>query len=410
MTEAEFYRTRTEFVVELSRHLHAYGTTAQRLEGAIGKVARRLGLTCEVWANPTGIILSFGGGVGDSGGVENTRVLRMPPGEVNLARLCAVDKIAEDVLAGKMDIAAGLRAMRETDRPLSRGNRLFTAFCFGLASGSVSVLFGSGLAELLAATGIGWIIGALCMLAEVRPRLAESVDALSAFVATFLAFAISEYVAPLALNSVVISSIIVLMPGLILTNAVSELAAQQLVAGTARFAGAVAILLKLTFGAVAAMQIGRALGWETLQAASQPFPPEAVWYALAVCAFAFAVLFRADWRDYPLVIASAIAAFVMTRIAGATFGSEAGIFFAGLVISAASNLYAKVINRPGAVIRVPGIILLVPGSMGFRSLSFVFERDVFHGLDAGVTVVMVLISLVAGLLFGNLLVPPRSNL
>lgn len=410
MTEAEFYRTRTEFVVELSRHLHAYGTTAQRLEGAIGKVARRLGLTCEVWANPTGIILSFGGGVGDSGGVENTRVLRMPPGEVNLARLCAVDKIAEDVLAGKMDIAAGLRAMRETDRPLSRGNRLFTAFCFGLASGSVSVLFGSGLAELLAATGIGWIIGALCMLAEVRPRLAESVDALSAFVATFVAFAISEYVAPLALNSVVISSIIVLMPGLILTNAVSELAAQQLVAGTARFAGAVAILLKLTFGAVAAMQIGRALGWETLQAASQPFPPEAVWYALAVCAFAFAVLFRADWRDYPLVIASAIAAFVMTRIAGAAFGSEAGIFFAGLVISAASNLYAKVINRPGAVIRVPGIILLVPGSMGFRSLSFVFERDVFHGLDAGVTVVMVLISLVAGLLFGNLLVPPRSNL
>jgi uncharacterized membrane protein YjjB (DUF3815 family) len=56
------------------------------------------------------------------------------------------------------------------------------------------------------------------------------------------------------------------------------------------------------------------------------------------------------------------------------------------------------------------MILLVPGSVGFRSLSFVFERDVFLGLDTAFTVITVLISLVAGLLFGNLLVPPRRSL
>lgn len=410
MTEAESYRARTEFVVELSRRLHAYGTTTQRLEGAVIKVAKRLGLACEVWANPTGIILSFGGGLGEGGVPENTRVLRMPPGDIHLARLCAADSIAEQVLAGTLDVSAGLAALRELDRPATTLSRWLTAFCFGLTSGSVAVLFGSGWAELVAATLIGWVIGVLCLAAELRPRLAESVDALSAFVATFLAFAVSEFITPLALDSVVIAAIIVLLPGLTLTNAVSELAAQQLVAGTARFAGAVAILLKLTFGAVAAMQIGRALGWQTLEAASQPLPPEAVWLALAVAAYAFAVLFRAHWRDYPLVIAAAIGSFLTTRIAGDAFGSEAGIFFAGLLMSATSNLYARVVNRPGAVIRVPGIILLVPGSTGFRSLSFVFERDVFHGLDAAVTVITVLISLVAGLLFGNLLVPPRRNL
>ena len=65
MTEAESFRARTEFVIELSRRLHAYGTTSQRLEAAVGKVARRLGLACEIWANPTGIIISFGGGIGE---------------------------------------------------------------------------------------------------------------------------------------------------------------------------------------------------------------------------------------------------------------------------------------------------------------------------------------------------------
>src|SRR5690349_3936999 len=36
------YLTRVDFVVELARRLHAYGTSAQRLEGAVSQVARRL--------------------------------------------------------------------------------------------------------------------------------------------------------------------------------------------------------------------------------------------------------------------------------------------------------------------------------------------------------------------------------
>jgi len=410
MTEAESYRARTDFVVELSRRLHGYGTTSQRLEGAVGKVAKRLGLRCEIWANPTGIIISFGGGVDAPEGQENTRVLRMAPGDIHLSRLCAADAIAEQVMNGQIDVRAGRQALRELDKPSSRLSRLLTVLCFGLTSGAVAVLLKAGWPEMLAASLIGLVVGTLCLFAEYRPRLAESVDALSAFVATLIAFAISEFVVPLSVNSVAIAAIIVLLPGLTLTNAISELSTQQLVAGTARFAGAVAILLKLTFGAVAAMQIGRALGWEILETTPAPLPQEAVWFALAVAAYAFAVLFRADWRDYPLVMAAAIGSFLAVRHAGAAFGSEAGIFFAGLLISAASNLYARVANRPGAVIRVPGIILLVPGSTGFRSLSFVFERDVFHGLDAAATVLTVLIALVAGLLFGNLLVPPRRNL
>src|SRR5690606_22696040 len=51
---AAAFATRIEFVVELAGQLHRYGTTAQRLEGAIEAVARRLGLDCEPWSNPTG--------------------------------------------------------------------------------------------------------------------------------------------------------------------------------------------------------------------------------------------------------------------------------------------------------------------------------------------------------------------
>jgi uncharacterized membrane protein YjjP (DUF1212 family) len=410
MTPAAPHLARTEFVVELARRLHAYGTSAERLEGAIVLVSRRLGLHCEVWSNPTGIIISFGGGVGDEGGPENTRVLRMPPGEIDLRKLCAADAIAEQVLAGELDAPSGRAALRRLDaRPGPGANALIVASC-GLTSGSVAALLRTGWADIATAALIGLVIGMLALLAQGRPRLAETLEALAALLAGLAVMAVASFVAPLAIKSVIIAAVIVLLPGLTLTTAVAELSSQHLVSGTARFAGAVVVLLKLAFGAVAGLQIGALLGWQALEAVPAAMPWWTEWVALGCAAFAFAVLFRAERRDYPLVMLAAVGAYLTTRFAGEAIGSLGGVFFAALAVGATSNLYARLANRPGAVLRVPGIILLVPGSIGFRSLSSAFERDVLLSLDTGFTLLAVLISLVAGLLFGNLLIPARRNL
>lgn len=411
MSPAETQRARTEFVVDLARRLHAYGTSAQRLEGAIVLVAQRLGLQCEVWSNPTGIIISFGGGgVGPAGGPENTRVLRLEPGDVDLRKLCAADAIAERVMAGELDVQSGRDGLRALDSRPGRRAQALTVFSFGLTSGSVAALLRTGWPDIATAASIGWMIGLLSLYAAGRPRLSEALDAVSALLAGLIAVAVATFIAPLALKSVLVAAIIVLLPGLTLTIAVAELSSQHLVSGTARFAGAVVVLLKLAFGTVAGLQIGRLLGWEPIEAPPAVPPGWLEWVALGCAGYAFAVLFRADRRDFPLVIGAACIAYLSTKLAGQALGNEAGVFFAGLVISALSNLYARVANRPGAVLRLPGIILLVPGSIGFRSLSSAFERDVLLSIDTGFTLLAVLISLVAGLLFGNLLIPPRGNL
>ncbi len=113
------YEAQAAFVAELATRLHVYGTSAQRLEGAVEAVAHRLGLDCEVFSNPTGIILSFADPVrGQQNGI--TRVIRLAPGDQNLGRLAATDAIAEDVLAGKLDLESGFAALRALDRPPPR--------------------------------------------------------------------------------------------------------------------------------------------------------------------------------------------------------------------------------------------------------------------------------------------------
>ncbi|MFA6985737.1 MAG: threonine/serine exporter family protein [Arenimonas sp.] len=405
---------RVDFVLELARRLHMYGTSAQRLEGAVSQVARRLGLEADVWSNPTGMLLSFPDP--ERPGYSMTRVIRLEPGEENLGRLAAADAIAEDVLAGRRDTAEGLAAMRALDRPRRPYAALWTVLAFGLASSSVTGLLpNSGWADLSTAALLGCGIGLLTEISANRPRLDPALDALAAFLVTLIATAVATFVAPLSLQGVIIAGLIVLMPGLTLTTAVSELTAKQLVSGTARFAGALTTLLKLTFGAVAAAQVVNLLGWTPMPNTGDALPVWMPWLTLLAGSFAFAVLFKAARRDVLLVMASVWLGYAVTRFASLVPGASenalpGGVFLAGIVVTAAGNLYGRLANRPSALIRVPGIILLVPGSLGFRSFNFVFERDVLLGLDTAFAVLAALIALVAGILFGNLLMPTRRNL
>ena len=52
---------RMQFVVEIARRLHQYGTSAPRLEDAIDAVSARLGLSCHSLSTPTSILFSFTG-------------------------------------------------------------------------------------------------------------------------------------------------------------------------------------------------------------------------------------------------------------------------------------------------------------------------------------------------------------
>ena len=136
-----------------------------------------------------------------------------------------------------------------------------------------------------------------------------------------------------------------------------------------------------------------------------------MWFALVAGAFAFAMLFRAHRRDYPLVMLAAASGFVISRFGGEWLGAPAGIFLAALCMTAAGNAYARIANRPGALVRLPGIIMLVPGSVALRGvISLVQAQEIGAGQDAAMAAINTLMALLAGLLFGSLLIPARRNL
>jgi uncharacterized membrane protein YjjP (DUF1212 family) len=402
---------RVAFLVELAERLHRYGTTAQRLEGALTSVSRKLQVNCEPWSNPTGVILTFSDPRRPMDETEITRVIRPPLGDTDLYRLAETDRIAEEVMAGKLGLEAAHALMRAMDRPPGRRVRIMHVLGYGLAAVAIAGLLRLPWVDIGVAGLNGLLIGALVDYSAKRPNLREAGEALAGLVAAFTTVLVSNLVSPLNQNTVIIASLIVLLPGLSLTNAVNELTSQHLVSGTARFAGAVTTVLKITVGTVIALYVADLFGVQPQVQASRPQPPLVEWCSLLLAAFAFAVLFRADRRDYPRVMLAAATGYLIARFAGEAFGSPAGIFLAALVTTAAGNGYARFRNRPGAIIRVPGIIMLVPGSTSLRGLlTMIQQQDAVIGQDATLAVVNTLLALLAGLLFGNLLLPPGRNL
>ncbi len=408
--------TRIAFLLELARRLHQYGTTAPRLEIAIAGAAQRMGLAADVWSSPTAIIISFADlAQGEEGVAQSTQVMRLAPGDVNLSRLCEADRIADLVITGDLGLREGFHRLRRLGQPESRRAQAAVIASYGLSATSVVALFlHSSWPDLLVAGCIGLVIGAITVLAASRPRLAIASEAVSAMAATIIAIVVSAFIVPLAIKAVVLAGLIVLVPGMSLTTAVRELSSQHLVSGVARMGGAVTTLLKLTFGTVAATQLCAAVG---IHARDYVLPPLPAWLDtpfLLLGAFGFAILFRAARRDWLVVMGAVVVGYLATRwggqISGKVPGAAFGVFLGGLLLGAMANAYARYAHRPGAVIREPGIILLVPGSVGFQSMSFLLERNAELGMDTALLLLTLLVSLVAGLMFGELLVSSRRSL
>lgn len=402
---------RQRFVVELARQLHESGTTAPRLERALASVGKRLGLDVDVWSSPTAIILSLRD-ASDPEGEERTRVIRLAPGDIDLEKLCRVDETAELVLHGQIGVVEGLQALEQLCKPRPRWRQLLEALVgFPLASLAVAGILRGSTHDLITAGLIGLAIGCIADWTARRSRFSQALETLAGLLAAFMSAWVASVVWPINAKLVMLSALIVLVPGLSLTSAAVEIATQHLVSGGARLLGAFATLLKLAFGALVGNQLAALLGLEpavefTMQ---QAFSGQE-WPCLMLAAIAFALLFRARLRHWPITIGAAWLGYLCTRLAGGQMSAEFGVFLAAFLVCLAANAYARWWRSPGALIRVPGIILLVPGSVGFKSLSFLVERDVFLGLDTAVGLLLLVTSLAAGLLVANTALPPRNSL
>lgn len=390
-----------EFVLKLGRGLHAYGYPAHRLEEALVQVCGRLGLDGQFFSMPTALFASFG-----QGDEHRTFQIRIDPGGVDLGRLARLDEVRALVAGGRMDPEEGTRRLEAILAAADAYGPGLSTAAFALASATACRFFGGGLREIAAAGVIGLTIGLLALVLAQRAATARVFEALAAAVAGFISVGAAALAPPMAPSVATLAGLIILVPGFGLTVAFTEIATRNLVSGTARLAGVGLTFLVIAFGVALGTRAGGRLFGLATSVSVEPLPQWTLFVALLVAPSAFAVLFRAEGRDVPWVLAGTGVAFAGARAGVFLLGPELGAFLGATAVSAFGNAYNRIVHRPAAIPIVPGLLLLVPGSLGFQSLASLMGHDTLQGIEAAFQMILVAVALATGLLVANVVLPP----
>jgi uncharacterized membrane protein YjjP (DUF1212 family) len=393
------------FLMELGRALHVYGSPAHRLEAAMKIAAQRLGLGAQFFATPTAIMASF-----ESGDEHRSMLVRVDPGEVDLERLSLLDGILGDVARGELGAEEARARVRWVVETPQRFGSSITILSFVLASASAARLMGGGLLEIAATLVISAVVALLLAVAGRLPGSERLIEPLAAIVASALATLAAGWIGGLSPLVVTMASLIVLLPGLTVTVAITELATRHLVSGSARLWGAMVVFLTLAFGVALGSRLGEILVGPALPTAVSVLPAWTEWVAWIVAPLTFTVLFRAHPRDSLQILWVGVLTLASARLASGQLGAELGAFFGALVLGLTGNLLARLLDRPSAVTQLPGLVLLVPGSLGFQSLAALVDHETVSGIQTAFSMSFVAIALATGLLVAGVVIPPRSAL
>ncbi len=392
------------FVLTLGRALHRYGTPAHRLEEALRVCCRQLGLEAEIFTTPTTIIMSFG----DPSELR-TRMMRVEGGELDMGKLAEVDALADAVVARRIQPAEGEAKLEAIIAAPPRFAGLLSIATHGMTAGALAVFFGGSLSDVAVTGGIGFALGLLAQFAQRSTDQARVFELLSAAFAAFVAGLVASWWHAVSAPLVTVASLIVLLPGMSLTVAMTELATRNLIAGTARLMSAVIVLLELVVGvalgerAVSVMVPAHAV-------VPVPLPAWSQWIALVVSSIGVAVVVRAQPRAFGWILAACCIGYLGSLVGATWIGVEMGALIGALALGVLGNAYARMLKRPAQVVMVPAVLLLVPGSMGLRGMSSLLEHDTLSGVETVFAMFVVATAIVAGLLIANAIVSPRRSL
>lgn len=396
-----------DYLVELGSGLLSAGCPTHRLEDLLVAVAAHEGYTCDAFAVPTGLFLSVRT---PEGAAPAMKMVRVREWTTNLERLATLDEILNDVVERRLTVSQARQRISDALARRDGWSPLAVTLATMGASAGAAVSFGGDQVDFaLAALGALALRG-LMSVAVVLPTARFLENFLGGAVAGLMAWLATAVWPAHGREVLVLSVVIPLLPGMVLTTGLAELTYRNLVSGSARLMEAAVTLLAIVFGIVVVLGLEQRLGYHRAPAApvvAASWPLQLL--ALVLAALSFGVLFglRREWLGLALVSDAVVwAASQATR----TFSGVEAAFLAALVLAVAANVFARARHRPAQLLLLPGLMLLVPGAFGFRSLEALLRGDVTAGAGQFADMWLTAGALVMGLLVANVVLPPRKIL
>lgn len=408
MTELDNFIEKRRFIIRLGKALHKFGTPAFRMEAHLNNVATFLGVQANFVITPTSLtfVLSQNEELQDY-----HHVVRVNPGELDLGSLARTDELVDELSSGQRTLTEAIDRLDEIANKPNPYGRILTFLAFGGSSGAFAMLMHTSWNDVFWSTLLGFVVCIFVFWSEHSKRVTDMLEPVSALTTAFLASGIMLIDPHINIPLVILSAIIAFIPGLALTLGLSEIAARNLMAGTARIMDAIMILFKLYFGAVLGMALGQKV-FGDIEFVAPPITPDwTSWAAVTTLSISLVILFRARPKDAPWGVISGYIAYAASIWGAIHLGPALGAFVGAFALGVYSNIFSRIMKLPSSIVKLLGLVVLVPGSKVYMGLNTAVSGNVMlNATDVGSQAFLIFMSLVAGLIFANVIFPSRKTL
>ncbi|KAI9593262.1 hypothetical protein BDF19DRAFT_335995, partial [Syncephalis fuscata] len=383
-----------DYLMMLCEAMLRFGAPSHRLDHQMNRAGSKLGLDAAFFTQPGVVLIRFGDPVTRT---SETHILHCSNG-YNMAKLADSVHLSRAVDQGKLPLD---EAVDQLDDLLHMPDRWpwwaeLSAYFISSFAG-VPLAFGGGWVDAAVSGVLGVIVGIMTLMSRRLRAYSDLFEVSASVVVSFIAAALHKYV---CFWSVALSAVIIILPGLMLTTSVMELASRNISSGAIRLFYALTISILIGYGILLGVELWQI--FDDFDVSTQP-KCESVspwWFFLLMPAMAvsFNIHLQAAPRQWPimtLTLACGFTTFYFVNIHVKSMIAAPAI--TSFVIGMVGNIYAACTGEPAAVPVLPAILLLVPGSLGVRGMLAFFRQSQNDGLQFAINMIMTALGITVGL-------------
>ncbi|ORY06960.1 DUF1212-domain-containing protein [Basidiobolus meristosporus CBS 931.73] len=393
-----------DYLILLSEAMVIFGSPSHRLEQNMYLNSRALKMESSFAFLPGVALITFGDSTTHT---SDTHIIKADR-DYDMRKLERAYEISRSVIHGEVDLEDAYDKLETLIEEPSFYPWWARILNYAICSFVVCPLaFNGNWIDALVSAVISACIGGLSMVSTRFFNYANVFEISAAVVTAFVATAFHRHICYMP---VVMSSVVLLLPGLSLTTAVIELAAKSLISGVVRLVYALVMAFMLGFGLSFGSNIWKAIDSSSfeLETCSSVNP---YWYFLLcpINAVTYSIFLNATPRQWPFMILLSAVGFSVSYFTSKVLDATTSAAISTFAIAVIGNVYSRITHNLGYVAVLGATIMLVPGSLGVKGVLAALDDDSQQGTGLPFQMIVIAMSLAVGLFIGSLVVYPMGK-
>ena len=374
------YYLLTDLTARIAYHLALSGAETFRIEETMRRIIGAYGIECQAFAIPNCVMVSLEA----ANGKPLMVMKRVGFHGNNLEAVEKLNALSRRICAETPPPEVAAQWLKET--LAERRTYSVAAYYLGnfLGAAGFCPVFGGTMRDSLWAGLMGLIIGFVTRQMdrwETNPFFSTITAAFAMAVPAYLAagFHLIDYV-----DAVIIGSLMILVPGLLITNSMRDIIYGDTNSGINRIVQVLLSALAIAMGTAAAWQVTSGVYGITASAGSASYPAWAQAIMIFVACTGFFILFNVHgWGSFLCAFGGVVTwmAYLLLRELGV--GIYGMNFFASVIAAIYSEAMARSRKYPVTSYLVISSIPLLPGAGIYYTMSFGLEGNMQAALQKG---------------------------